>query len=218
MIPITFPTSLKSSTEFRRKTIEKTVHTDKIQSQCRIENNGIAIFAYFYRFSAKKQSFLQYKCVITCLGRSYHSAEKVRNAEERAHSIYGSTEESAYFKADPNAEISYRFPPSELNYIHITFNSDLNRATLPGSKSEREHSMRANRKQNAVQMHMPTTLCREFALYGEQNQKRTLILHVDDNRKRAYHIHPTDKFDTLILRPIKAWGGNGIPLISFYFG
>lgn len=107
------------------------------------------------------------------------------------HSIYGSTEESAYFKADPNAEIAYRFPPSELNYIHITFNSDLNRATLPGSKSEREHSMRANRKQNAVQMHMPTTLCREFALYGEQNKKeRSFFTSMITESGRTISIRP----------------------------
>ena len=105
-----------------------------------------------------------------------------------------------------------------VNGVHVVFDSDLNRTTLPGGKCEREHSMRANVRLDSPQMHMPLTLCREFALYGEKNGERIEILHVSDNRKRSYYVTVGERFDALVLIPMDSWGDkNEIPIVSFDF-
>lgn len=143
--------------------------------------------------------------------------DSIRNGQDRAHSIYNSKEDS-YVNARKNAEISYEFPASEISEVHIVFSSDLNRLTLPGSKCERTHAMRANQKLESPQMHMPKTLCREFRLCGELNGETVELLNITNNRKRAYHLNVNQKFDKLALIPVENWGDSDkIPVISFDF-
>ena len=67
-------------------------------------------------------------------------------------------------------------------------------------------------------MHMPKTLCREFVLNSEKGGNRRELLHIYDNRKRAYHIEIKDEVDKLILVPIALWSDEEkIPVISFDF-
>jgi len=48
--------------------------------------------------------------------------------------------------------------------------------------------------------------------------KKTELLHIMDNRKRAYHLNVNEKFDKLILIPLGGWGDDDkIPVISFEF-
>ena len=65
---------------------------------------------------------------------------------------------------------------------------------------------------------MPATLCREFKLIGTRDGAETELLHVTDNRKRAYDLAITGEFESLTLIPIALWGeGEKIPVISFDF-
>ena len=145
-------------------------------------------------------------------------AEVLRNAQDRAHRIYGNENGEFSYIAEAGEEIRYSFEPTEVKSAHIVFDSDINRVTLPGSRCEQEHSMRANQRLDSPQMHMPTTLCREFALYGEKDGERTEILRVTDNRRRAYHIEINGLLDALVLVPLDKWGENGgIPIVSFDF-
>ena len=100
----------------------------------------------------------------------------------------------------------------------MVFDSDLNRKTLPGSHCERHHATRANRRLDSPQMHMPDTLCQEFVLLGEHNGTVTELLHVTDNRKRAWHVKTKAVFEKLTLIPVSSWGETEeIPVISFDF-
>ena len=102
--------------------------------------------------------------------------------------------------------------------MHLVFDSDLNRSTLPVSECERYHSMRACQRLDSPQLCMPKTLCREFLLLGERGGKREELLHVTDNRKRCWHLNLNKAFDGLVLIPISGWGESGrIPVISFDF-
>jgi len=108
--------------------------------------------------------------------------------------------------------------PHLASSVHIVFCSDLNRETLPGGICEKTHSTRANTLLSSPVMHMPHTLCKEFVLTGSLNGKKSEILHIKDNRKRAYHIDLNQKFDKLILKPVCNWGNTEeIPVISFDF-
>ena len=142
----------------------------------------------------------------------------IRNGQDRAHRIYNTTNETCAYFAKPNEEISYSFNSTEISSVHLVFDSDLNRDTLPGGQCERIHSMRAQQLIESPQMYMPKTLCREFMLYGELNGEKTEILHISDNRKRSYHIDINKTFDKLVLVPVSKWDEEGnIAVVSFDF-
>lgn len=144
--------------------------------------------------------------------------ERLRNAQDRGHDIYGTDEISAAFEAQNCQSISYEFDKQIVNSVHIVFDSDLNRNTLPGSRCERIHSMRANQRIDSPKMHMPTTLCKKFALIGELDGVSRIILSVDDNRKRSYHINVNEAFDKITLIPESSWGNTDtVRVISFDF-
>lgn len=154
-----------------------------------------------------------------CKGAALNiGSDAIRNGQDRAHRIYNTDKESCGYMASPGEEITYSFAGASISAVHVVFCSDLNRETLPGGTCERSRSMRASQLRNSPQMHMPDTLCREFALWGELDGVRTEILHVTDNRRRCYHVNINQTFDKLILVPVTDWGGTEkIPVISFDF-
>ena len=146
------------------------------------------------------------------------AAEFLRNGQDRTHVRYGTEDEGIIPKVPQGQEIVYTFAPATVKSVHAVFSSDLNRDTLPGGKCERTHSTRANRTLNSPQMHMPTTLCKEFSIWGEYEGKKIPLLEVKENRKRAYHLPVGQVMDKLILRPLSTWGDfEEIPVLSFDF-
>ena len=146
------------------------------------------------------------------------AADFLRNGQDRAHIRYGTEETKAIPKISRGQEIVYTFAPATVKSVHAVFSSDLNRDTLPGGVCERTHSTRANRTLNSPQMHMPTTLCKEFSIWGEYEGARIPLLEVKDNRKRAYHRPVGQMLDKLILLPLSTWGDSEeIPVVSFDF-
>ena len=141
----------------------------------------------------------------------------LRNAIDRRNPMYHN-EKNFAFLAPLGQEIAYRFPKAQVNAVHLVFDSDLERDTLDGNHCERIHTTSALYRMDAPFMHMPTTLCRAFTLYGECEGKREVLLSVTDNRKRAYHIPVGKEFDSLILIPTESWGAeDSTPVISFDF-
>ena len=142
----------------------------------------------------------------------------IRNGQDRAHALYGTDESTCSYHASAGEQIRYSFDAAHVSSVHIVFCSDLNRDTLPGSDCERYHATRANQRQDSPQMHMPQTLCKEFKLIGELNGCACELLHVENNRKRAYHVNVGQPLDKLILIPQNSWGDSrDIPVISFDF-
>lgn len=148
------------------------------------------------------------------------NTDVLRNGQDRAHeAIYHTNSETAAYAAAAGEEISYTFPETKVSYVHLVFDSDLERTTLPGSWVEQKRSMRANIHLDSPIMHMPLTLCKAFKLWGERAGEKQLLLEVEENRKRSYHVAVDGSFDKLVLQPISSWGdGAKIPVISFDFG
>ena len=146
------------------------------------------------------------------------ATDAIRNGEDRVHDRYGSSEENGKCIVKCGDAITYTLVADEISSIHIVFDSDLNRETLPGGWCEQGHSTRANHLLDSPIMHMPTTLCRDFTLVGKLGDASEVILDVADNRKRAYHIECGKSYDEISLIPKRVWGdGDSVPVISFDF-
>ena len=117
----------------------------------------------------------------------------------------------------PGQPITYTFPAAAVESIHLVFDSDLTRKTLPGSWVEQTRCMRSNQRLDQPHTALPTTLCREFCVTGYLDGRETFSLRVEENRKRAHHIKPGQVFDKLMLTPLASWGDEKIPVISFDF-
>ena len=145
-------------------------------------------------------------------------AELLRNGEDRGHKNYGTTEQSARYEAKFGERITYTFAESELKRVHIVFDSDLNRNTLDGGWIDRTHNTRILKRLDSPDLRMPATLCRAFKLIGTRGGEEIELLSVEDNRKRAYDLKLSGKFDSLTLIPMSLWGeGEYISVISFDF-
>ena len=138
----------------------------------------------------------------------------IRSGIDRSHAIYGGGE---YVECSPGAAITYTFPAHQMQSVHLVFDSDLNRNTLPGSWVEQARCMRSNQRLDHPQTALPTVLCKEFILTGYLQGEVQFSLHVEDNRKRAYHIKTEKICDQLVLTPLQSWGSERIPVISFDF-
>jgi hypothetical protein len=101
--------------------------------------------------------------------------------------------------------------------VHVTFDSDLNRETLPGDRCERDHSTRANIRLDSPQFHLPLTLCKAFRLEMDTPEGTHTLLDVTANATRAHHVR-VQRTDVTALRliPLSNYG-EGIYTRVFSF-
>ncbi len=185
--------------------------------------NGV----YKERLSELQESLLAGDCFLpskkrkisdACKKAKLNAPDVLRNGEDRGHRIYNTDEESAQHIASEGDNIIYRFEKRLVRAVHIVFNSDLNRETLDGEKIERKRATKLLYKKNSPTLHLPSTLCKSFELYGELDGKRELILAVKNNRKRCYDVKIAKTYDTLILTLNEGRSNDKkIPIISFDF-
>ena len=110
----------------------------------------------------------------------------------------------------PNGKAAeYRFPvPTPVASVHLTFDSDLDRTTLPGDKCEREHSTRANVYLDSPMFHLPLTLVKAFRLEAHTPEGVVTLLDVDGNATRSYHVPLDREVTALRLIPLENYGGT----------
>lgn len=133
--------------------------------------------------------------------------EAMKNGEDRPHKMYGTTVCGGSVKNGQALE--YRFAaPAHVNTVHITFNSDLMRETLPGDNCERTHIMRSNVKLSSPTFYVPKTLCREFVLETETEEGVKTVMKIECNRKRAYQVEIGEKVKAIRLIPKANWGDS----------
>ena len=142
--------------------------------------------------------------------------ECLKNGEDRANVIYNTTDKGVAVKNGNTLE--YRLGKEEkINSLHIVFDSDLDRKTIPGDRVEKYHSMRCNVLLDSPTMHLPTTLCRNFKIELEK-AGYTKTITVTDNLKRYRHITLGESYDTIRLVPLSTWGeSEETKVVSFDF-
>ncbi len=147
------------------------------------------------------------------------SDESIRSGEDRANRIYGTDQRG--FAVSNGECVEYRLANAQkITSVHIVFDSDLNRETLPGDACERAHATRANVLLKSPQMHVPKTLCKAFTLTAQTPNGTLSLCSVSDNLKRSYHIALPSQTEvsSLKLNIIANWGGSEkTNLVSFDF-
>ena len=114
----------------------------------------------------------------------------------------------------------YRFDaPLFVESVHLAFDSDLDRKTLPGDVVEREHSMRSNLYPDSPVMCVPKTLIRSFTLSGIDEAGNEILLdRQEDFHNFIKNIPVGCKLRELRFLPISTWGaGDDVHLFSFDF-
>jgi hypothetical protein len=139
-------------------------------------------------------------------GAPVAGGEALKNGQDRPNVHYVTT---VCGLSLPNGEgVAYRFDaPTAVEAVHLTFDSDLDRTTLPGDKCEREHATRANIRLDSPQFYLPLTLCKAFRLEADTPDGTIHLLDVTDNAARAYRV-PVNRQDITALRliPLKNYG------------
>ena len=145
--------------------------------------------------------------------------DSVRSGEDRANRTYG-TEDCGYM-VENGTSVLYRLPsPQKVSAVHIVFDSDLERETLPGDECQRYHATRANTLLNTPQVYVPKTLCRAFALKIKTPEGEKTLLSATENIKRAHHVLIPEALDVLeiSLTVLSNWGeSEKTKIISFDF-
>lgn len=141
----------------------------------------------------------------------------LRDGEDRPHPCYGT--ETCGVKVNNLTSIEYRFSmPARVETVHLVFDSDINRLTLPGDRCEREHAMRANTRLDSPAARLPSTLCRDFRLEAVTAAGRQTLLDIRNNRRRYVHIPAGIEAAGLALTPLSNWGaGDQTAVFSFDF-
>ena len=151
-------------------------------------------------------------------GVAIPNGEALHNGQDRPNIHYGTTVCGLPL---PNGKsVEYRFPaPARVESIHLTFDSDLDRVTLPGDVCERTHSTRANVLLDSPMFHLPLTLAKAFRLEADTATGTEILLNVTENATRSYHVDfNRDDVTALRLIPLENYGGtNETRVFSFDF-
>ena len=142
-------------------------------------------------------------------GTPVAGGETLKNGQDRPNIHYGTT--SCGLSLPNGKGVEYRFDaPTAVESVHLTFDSDLDRTTLPGDKCEQDHSTRANVRLDSPQFYLPLTLCKAFRLEAETADGFEVLLNVEQNALRTYHVE-VGRADITALRliPLENYGGTG---------
>ncbi len=136
---------------------------------------------------------------------SAENIENLRNGIDRNHIIYSNADQGC--TVELGDKIIYELEKEEyIASARLTFDSDLNRKTVPGDACERYHITRANIVPSSPSMHMPTTLVKSYELYTESaDGKITLVAKEELNRMRTVSIPIRCNAQKLIFIPLEKW-------------
>ena len=142
---------------------------------------------------------------LTCDGVSGAELNRLRNGIDRNNPVCGEGEMGCTVPA--GASIRYRFrEATEVNRVRVTFDSDLDRLTLPGDRIERTHITRANTLPDSPSTRLPTTLVKSFEVWGEAEDGREILLAREtENRLRTVHIDVSARLRAVRLVPLQTW-------------
>ena len=140
-----------------------------------------------------------------CLNADLDASDVLRDGCDRNNHTYGEDDHSALLPL--GKAVTYTFPtPTAVENIHLAFDSDLNRDTLPGDHCEKRHSMRANRTEESPTMHMPTTLVKSYRVTAvTESGEEILLAETERNLLACVNIPVTGRFASVSFTPTEVW-------------
>lgn len=153
-----------------------------------------------------------------CDGVSAEKLDVLRNGIDRNNHTYGT--EDFRVSLPLGKAVTYSFDtPVRLSNIHLQFDTDLNRETLPGDSIDRQRSMRANRTENSVTVCMPKTMVKGYRLTAVTADRDTVtIAETDRNLLGCVNHDVSDElYVSVSFVPLTTWGedtGN-VQIFSF---
>ena len=133
------------------------------------------------------------------------AAETLRNGADRDHPSFGEEEQGC--RLPLGSDVTY-IPekPTFVSSVRLSFDSDLDRETLPGDRCEQMHGMRANVWSDSPHSHVPKTLVREFVLSGvDESGREHELRRVSDNRRATVSVEVNEVLSSLSLKILKTW-------------
>lgn len=153
-------------------------------------------------------------------GVSSEELNKLRNGIDRNHSTYGDEDFGVFLPL--GKAVTYHFEtPVKLSNVHLQFDTDLNRETLPGDSIDRTRSMRANRNLQSVTTCMPKTLVKGYRLTAVTEDRREVVLmQTDCNLLGCVNCKPEDQlYRSVSFTPVTSWKDDdrSVRIFSFDF-
>ncbi|MBQ8641471.1 MAG: FAD-dependent oxidoreductase [Clostridia bacterium] len=129
----------------------------------------------------------------------------LRDGIDRNNHTYGEEDHSTVLPL--GKPVSYTFDvPVKLENIHLAFDSDLDRATLPGDGCEKRHSMRANRTAESPTMCMPKTLVKGYRVTGVTEAGETVVLaETERNLLQCVNVPVDGAYTAVTFVPLTTW-------------
>lgn len=189
------------------------------------KNNMTPHEVYKYKLTELQELLLENDCFLPNIKREIselckstsikNGSDLLKDGEDRPNSIYGST--GCGISVTNGTALTYNFDkPEYIHTLHLTFDSDLNRDTLPGDFPERSHSMRCNVKFDSPQFYVPKTLCRKFTVSLDTPSGVKTIMDTDCNLRRSYNIDINEPVRSITLVPYSNWGDTDKTQIFSY--
>ena len=146
------------------------------------------------------------------------NGENLRSGIDRNNRLYGPEDRRVTLTA--GQAVSYRFPePVRLQNVHLQFDTDLDRVTLPGHSIDRQRSMRANRTPDSPAACLPKTLVKAYRVTAETADGGVMTVAACENNILGCVNLPTPETAVVSVSftPVSVWGGEGEPVRIFSF-
>ena len=190
------------------------VYTDKLNLlQQRLMENG-CFLPHFRRDIAD----ICKSAELHCEGVESEVLERLRNGIDRNNHTYG--KEDYRVSLPLGKSVTYFFgTPVQLSNIHLQFDTDLNRKTLPGDFIDRLRTMRSNRTENSVTVCMPKTLVKGYRLTAVTADGETITFaETDQNLLGCINYTPNNQYyRSVSFTPLTTWGDGKAEVQIFSF-
>ena len=142
--------------------------------------------------------------------------DNLRNGIDRTNHTYGADDQGAFIPV--GQAVGYTFAePQAIENVHIVFDSDLDRATVPGDWCERRHSMRANIVPESPTMTMPKTLAKHYTVSGIRADGTTVTLYEDEcNLRHCVNVAAEGKFTELTITVHSLWNNEEAETVKLF--
>ncbi len=152
-----------------------------------------------------------------CADAAFNGESVLRDGIDRNNHTYGPEDHAAALPMGKT--VTYTFAePQRIANIHLAFDSDLDRKTLPGDDCERRHSMRANVVPDSPTMCMPKTLVKGYRVTAVTEAGETVTLaETDLNLLQCVNVPADGSYTSVSFVPTASWDEDAAEVRVFSF-